>query len=40
MLNFNLKVNDRVEVIIGEKAYKALIMDVEDDFFKNECSCL
>ena len=34
MLNFNLKVNDRVEVIIGEKAYKALIMDVEDDFLK------
>jgi c-di-GMP-binding flagellar brake protein YcgR len=32
--NFKLKVNDRVEVINEEKSYKALIMDVQDDFIK------
>jgi c-di-GMP-binding flagellar brake protein YcgR len=31
---FSLKVNDRVEVVVNEKAYKALIMDVEDDFLR------
>lgn len=34
MLNLDLKVNSRLEVIIGEKAYRALIMDIEDDFLK------
>jgi c-di-GMP-binding flagellar brake protein YcgR len=34
VLSFNLKVNDRVEVLIGEKACKALIIDVQDDFLK------
>lgn len=34
MLNFNLEVNDRVEIIVDEKAYKALIMEVEDDFLR------
>lgn len=34
MLNFNLEVNDRVEVIVDEKAYKSLIMEVEDDFLR------
>jgi c-di-GMP-binding flagellar brake protein YcgR len=30
--DFKLKVNDRVEVIKDEKSYKALIMDIQDDF--------
>lgn len=34
MHNFKLKVNDRIEVINEEKSYKALIMDVQDDFIK------
>ena len=34
MNNFNLKVNDRIEVIIEEKAYKTLIIDIQDDFLK------
>jgi c-di-GMP-binding flagellar brake protein YcgR len=34
VLNFNLEVNDRVEVIVDEKAYKSLIMEVEDDFLR------
>lgn len=31
MKGFTLKVNDRIEVVVNEKPYKALIMDVEDD---------
>lgn len=34
MHNFKLRANDRIEVINGEKSYKALVMDVEDDFIK------
>ncbi|EKQ51073.1 MULTISPECIES: PilZ domain-containing protein [unclassified Clostridium] len=34
MDNFNLKVNDRVEVVVEEKAYKALIMDIQDEFIR------
>lgn len=34
MYNFKLKVNDRIEVLIQEKAYKALILDIQDDFLK------
>jgi c-di-GMP-binding flagellar brake protein YcgR len=30
--DFKLKINDRVEVIKDEKAYKALIMDIREDF--------
>ena len=33
MDDFKLKINDRVEVIKDEKAYKALIMDLQVDFF-------
>jgi Predicted glycosyltransferase len=32
--NFKLKVNDRIEVINDEKPYKALIIDVQDDFLQ------
>lgn len=32
MQDFKLKINDRVEVIKEEKAYKALITDVQNDF--------
>lgn len=32
MDDFKLKINDRVEVIKDEKAYKALIMDITEDF--------
>lgn len=32
MEDFKLKINDRVEVIKDEKAYKALIIDIRDDF--------
>lgn len=34
MRNFKLKVNDRVEVINDEKTYKALIMDLQEDFLQ------
>ena len=34
MQDFKLKINDRVEVIKDEKAYKALIIDIQDDFFE------
>lgn len=34
MHDFNLEVNDRIEVIVGEKAYKTLIIDVQDDSIK------
>lgn len=34
MQDFKLKINDRVEVIKDEKGYKALIIDIQDDFFK------
>ncbi|OOM75040.1 flagellar brake protein YcgR [Clostridium puniceum] len=34
MQDFRLKINDRVEVIEEEKAYKALIIDMQDDFFR------
>lgn len=34
MHNFKLKVNDRIEVINDEKPYKALIIDVQDDFLQ------
>jgi c-di-GMP-binding flagellar brake protein YcgR len=32
--DFKLKINDRVEVIKDEKGYKALIIDMQDDFLK------
>lgn len=32
MEDFKLKINDRVEVIKDEKAYKALIIDIREDF--------
>lgn len=34
MDNFKLKVNDRVEVMNEEKAYKALIIDIQEDYLK------
>ena len=34
MDDFNLKVNDRIEVVVEEKAYKTLIIDVQDDFLR------
>ena len=34
MDDFKLKVNDRVEVVVGEKAYKTLIIDVQEDFLR------
>lgn len=34
MHNFKLKVNDRIEVVNNDKPYKALIMDVQDDFLQ------
>lgn len=34
MEDFNLKVNDRIEVIVEKKAYKSLIIDVQDDFLR------
>lgn len=34
MDNFNLEVNDRVEVLSDEKIYKALIIDVKEDFLR------
>jgi c-di-GMP-binding flagellar brake protein YcgR len=32
--DFRVKINDRVEVIKDEKAYKTLIVDIQDDFLK------
>jgi len=32
--DFNLKVNDRIEVVTEKKTYKTLIIDLEDDFLK------
>lgn len=34
MQDFRVKINDRVEVIKDEKAYKSLIVDIQDDFLK------
>lgn len=34
MNNFNLNINDRIEVVTEKKIYKTLIVDVEDDFLK------
>ena len=34
MVNLELKVNSRIEVIVDEKSYKALIIDIEDDNIK------
>lgn len=34
MANLNLKVNSRIEVLVNEKTYKALIIDVDDDDIK------
>lgn len=34
MKDFNLEVNDRIEVVSREEAYKSLIMDVEDEFLR------
>ena len=34
MDDFNLKINDRVEVVVEEKAYKTLILDIQDDYLK------
>ncbi len=32
MNNFNLEINDRIEVSAGGKSYKSLIIDIKDDF--------
>lgn len=34
MVNLELKVNSRIEVVADEKSYKALIIDIEDDNIK------
>lgn len=34
MNNFNLEINDRIEVIVEDKVYKALIIDIQDDFLR------
>lgn len=34
MNDFNLEVNDRVEVVIDDKSYKTLVVDVQDDFLR------
>lgn len=34
MQDFNLKVNDRIEVMKDKKAYKTLIIDMQEDFLK------
>lgn len=34
MDNFNLEVNHKMEVIMADKVYKALIIDVDEDFLK------
>jgi len=34
VVDFNLKINDRIEVIVDKKAYKTLIIDMQDDFLR------
>ena len=34
MHSFSLEVNDRIEVIVDEKPYKSLVIDVDDDVIK------
>lgn len=34
MYSFSLEVNDRIEVIVNEKLYKSLVIDVDDDVIK------
>lgn len=34
MRDFKLDVNDRIEVVAGDKSYKSLIVDIQDDFLK------
>ena len=34
MNNFNLEINDRIEVLVEEKTYKALIIDIQDEFLR------
>ncbi|EHJ01466.1 type IV pilus assembly PilZ [Clostridium sp. DL-VIII] len=34
MNNFNLEVNDKLEVVMGDKIYRALIIDVQEDFLR------
>ncbi|OOM16225.1 flagellar brake protein [Clostridium saccharobutylicum] len=34
MHSFSLEVNDRIEVIVNEKPYKSLVIDVDDDVIK------
>ena len=34
MHDFKLKINHRIEVVIEEKAYKALIIDIQDDLLR------
>lgn len=34
MDNFNLEVNDKLEVMMADKVYKALIIDVHEDFLR------
>jgi len=34
MDGLNLKVNDRIEVVVDKKTYKSLIIDVQDDFLR------
>ncbi|MBN1041216.1 pilus assembly protein PilZ [Clostridium botulinum] len=34
MSKFILKINDRVEVLVGDRAFKSLVQDIEDDYIK------
>jgi c-di-GMP-binding flagellar brake protein YcgR len=34
MDDFNLKINDRIEVVTEEKTYKTLIIDIQEDFLR------
>lgn len=34
MHSFNLEINDRIEVIVNEKPYKSLVIDIDDDVIK------
>ena len=34
MDNFNLEINDRIEVLVKDKIYKALIIDIQDEFLR------
>lgn len=34
MRDFNLDVNDRIEVVVEDKSYKTLVVDVQEDFLK------